>query len=133
MLEPTESIFLGYRSPYAREAISGIRSTLSGATFGAGFTQIAALPGLRPPRSSGKLGGFGVCHFTVGQDRPDAYHLYGVVVAIPDQPSQLANSLHYQAVELLVEDDATAGAMEHGIPKECEDYTARFPERLWGA
>jgi hypothetical protein len=127
------SIFLGYGSPYAREAIIGIPSTHFGATFGAGSTKIAALPGLQAPRSSGKLGGFGIRFFTVGQDRPDAYHLYGVVLAIPDQPSRLTNSLLYQAVGLLVEDDATAGATGYGLPNECEDHTARFPERLWGA
>jgi hypothetical protein len=147
MLGPTVGIFVDYESPLAREVAGRIWSGLSVASLGAGYVKVTALwESLRATRSPEKLEGPRVHIFTVGQDRPDAVdairpigdpqasHLYGVVVAIPDRPSPLAGSLLYQGVERLTAGGVKAGAVEpallHTLPEECESYAKRLLERL---
>ena len=147
MLGPTVGIFVDYESPLAREVAGRIWTGLSVAALGAGYTKTTALwESLRASRSSERLEGPRVHIFAVGQDRPDAVdavrpigdpeasHLYGVVVAVPDRPSPLAGSLLYQGVGRLTGGGVKVGAVEpallHALPKECESYAKRLLERL---
>ena len=147
VLGPTVGIFVDYESPLARGVAGGIWSGLSVAALGAGYMKTTALwESLRASRSLQVLEGPRVHIFVVGQDRPDAVdairpvgnpeasHLYGVVVAVPDRPSPLAGSLLYQGVGRLTESGIKVGGVEpallHALPKECESYARRLLERL---
>ena len=138
---------MDYESPLAREVAGRIWTGLSAAALGAGYTKTTALwESLRAPRSTGGSEGPRVHVFAIGQDRPDAVdavrpvgepeapHLYGVVVAVPDRPSPLAGSLLYQGVERLTGAGVKVGAVEpallHALPRECESYARRLLERL---
>ena len=149
MLGPTVGIFVDYESPLAREVAGRIWSGLSVAALGAGYVKTTALwESLRVPRSPEKPEGPGVHIFVVGQDRPEAVddlrpigdpqasHLYGLVVAVPNRPSPLAGSLLYQGVGQLTGGGVKAGAVEpallHALPRECESYARRLLERLRG-
>ena len=144
---PTVGIFVDYESPLARKVAGKIWSGLSVAALGAGYTRTTALwERLRAPRGKEKLEGPQIYIFAIGQDRPDAVddvrpvggpeavHLYGVVVAVPDRPSPLAGSFLYQGVERLTESGVRAGTVEpallHALPEECESYAKRLLERL---
>lgn len=144
---PTAGIFVDYESPLARGVAGRIWTGLSVAALGAGYTKTTALwESLRASRSLSRLQGPRVHIFAVGQDRPDAVdavrpigdpeasHLYGVVVAVPDRPSPLAGSLLYQGVGRLTGGGVKVGAVEpallHALPEECESYAKRLLERL---
>lgn len=144
---PTAGIFVDYESPLARGVAGRIWTGLSVAALGAGYTKTTALwESLRASRSLERLQGPQVHIFAVGQDRPDAVdavrpigdpeasHLYGVVVAVPDRPSPLAGSLLYQGVGRLTGGGVKVGAVEpallHALPEECESYAKRLLERL---
>lgn len=138
---------MDYESPLARGVAGRIWTGLSVAALGAGYTKTTALwESLRASRSLSRLQGPRVHIFAVGQDRPDAVdavrpigdpeasHLYGVVVAVPDRPSPLAGSLLYQGVGRLTGGGVKVGAVEpallHALPEECESYAKRLLERL---
>jgi hypothetical protein len=140
-------MFVDYESPLARRVAGDIWSGLSAAALSAGSTKTTARwESLRETRSPGALEGPLVHVFVVGQDRPDAIdavspvggpdalHLYGVVVAVPDRPSPLAGSLLYQGVERLTGGGVKAGSVEpallHAAPAECESYSRRLLDRL---
>jgi hypothetical protein len=145
VLESTVGILVDYESPLARRVAGDIWSGLSRAALEAGFTKTTALwESLRETRSSEE--GPPVHVFAIGQDRPDAIdavgaigdpgapHLYGVIVAVPDNPSPLAGSLLYQGVQRLTATGVKAGLVEpallHAVPAECERYARRLLERL---
>ena len=144
MSEATVGILVDYESPLARRVAGDVWSGLSRAALEAGFTKTTALwESLRETRSPTDLEGPLVHVFAIGQDRPDAIdavgaigapHLYGIVVAVPDQPSPLAGSLLYQGVERLTGTGVKAGMVEpallHAIPAECERYARHLLERL---
>lgn len=147
MSGPTVGIFVDYKSPLAREVAGRIWSGLSVAGLDSGYVKTTALwESLRVSRSPERLEGARVHVFAVGQDRPDAVdavspvgdpeasHLYGLVVAVPDRPSPLAGSLLYQGVRRLTEGGVRAGDVEpallHALPEECESYARRLLERL---
>jgi hypothetical protein len=138
-------ILVDYESPLARRVAGDVWSGLSRAALEVGFTKTTALwKGLRETRSP--MEGATVRVFAIGQDRPDAIdavgavgdpgaaHLYGVIVAVPDEPSPLAGSLLYQGVERLTGTGVKAGMVEpallHAVPAECERYARRLLERL---
>jgi len=142
--EATVGILVDYESPLARRVAGVVWSGLSRAALEAGFTKSTALwASLRETRSPTDLEGPLVHVFAIGQDRPDAIdavgaigapHLYGIVVAVPDQPSPLAGSLLYQGVERLTGTGVKVGMVEpallHAIPAECERYARHLLERL---
>ena len=95
-------------------------SGLSRAALEAGFTKTTAhWESLREARIPTE--GLPVHVFAIGQDRPYAIdavgavgdpgapHLYGVIVAVPSEPSPLAGSLLYQGVEIVRPTAAMAG------------------------
>jgi hypothetical protein len=138
-------ILVDYESSLARRVAGDVWSGLSRAALEAGFTKTTALwKSLREDRDPEKV--TSVHLFAIGQDRPDAIdavgavgdpgasHLYGVIVAVPDEPSPLAGSLLYQGVERLTATGVKAGMVEpallHAVPLECERYARRLLERL---
>ena len=140
-------ILVDYESPLARRVAGDVWSGLHRAALEAGFTKTTAVwESLREDRSGG-LEGPPVHVFAVGQDRPDAVDavravggtdgvLYGLVVAVPDQPSPLAGSLLYQGVGRLTDAGVKVGLVEpallHATPLECERYARRLLDRLLG-
>jgi hypothetical protein len=145
--ETTVGILVDYESPLARRVAGDIWSGLSRAALEAGFTKTTAhWQSLRETRSTTVPGELSVHVFAIGQDRPDAIdavgaigdpgvpHLYGVIVAVPDNPSPLSGSLLYQGVQRLTETGVKAGMVEpallHAVPAECERYSRRLLERL---
>ena len=147
MSEATVGILVDYESPLARRVAGDIWSGLSRAALEAGFTKTTAhWQSLRETRSTTASGELSVHVFAIGQDRPDAIdavgaigdpgapHLYGVIVAVPDNPSPLSGSLLYQGVQRLTETGVKAGMVEpallHAVPAECERYSRRLLERL---
>ena len=145
MSDTTVGILVDYESPLARRVAVDVWSGLSRAALEAGFTKTTALwESLRENRDHAN--GPPVHVFAIGQDRPDAIdavgavgdpgapHLYGVIVAVPDEPSPLAGSLLYQGVERLTGTGVKAGMVEpallHAVPAECERYARRLLERL---
>ena len=138
-------ILVDYESPLARRVAGDVWSGLSRAALEAGFTKTTALwKSLREDRDPESDTPVHV--FAIGQDRPDAIdavgavgdpgapHLYGVIVAVPDEPSPLAGSLLYQGVERLTGAGIKVGMVEpallHAVPVECERYARRLLERL---
>ena len=145
--EATVGIFVDYESPLARRVAGNVWSGLSRAALAAGYEKTTARwESLREPVEPGRLEGSSVHVFAVGQDRPDAidaidavggpkaFHLYGVIVAVPERASPLAGSLLYQGVGRLTGSGVRAGAIEpallHAVPAECEAYARRLLERL---
>jgi hypothetical protein len=143
--ETTVGILVDYESPLARRVAGDIWSGLSRAALEAGFTKTTALwTSLREDRDPQKDTPVHV--FAVGQDRPDAidavgavgdpgaWQLYGLIVAVPGEPSPLAGSLLYQGVERLTGTGVKAGMVEpallHAVPAECERYARRLLQRL---
>lgn len=148
-MRETISIIVDYESPLARRVAGDIWSNLSRAALEAGHTRMAALwedlgaPG-RPERSAEPSAHV----FVFGQDRPEAVdriedvvealkasRLYGVVVAVPEQPSPLSGSLLYQGVEGVTRAGVRTGDVLPALVPvspltECEAYTARLFERL---
>jgi hypothetical protein len=141
-------ILVDYESPLARRVAGDVWSGLSRAALETGHVRITALwESLRETRRIPEHPPIHI--FAVGQDRPDAVdaieaigdpeapRLYGVVVAVPDQPSPLSGSLLYQGVQRLTDAGVRAGAVEpallHAVPEECERYARRLLERLPGA
>ena len=140
-------MIVDYESPLARRVAGDVWSGLSRAALSAGFEKTTALwEGLRETRSTTVPEGSSLHVFATGQDRPDAIdaigavgdpsvaRLYGVIVAVPDEPSPLAGSLLYQGVGRLTEAGVRAGMVEpallHAVPAECERYARRLIERL---
>jgi len=145
--QATVGILVDYESPLARRVAGDVWSGFSRAALEAGFTKTTALwESLRETETPTGQGGPLVYVFAVGQDRPDAIdavgavgesgssRLFGLVVAVPDQPSPLAGSLLYQGVERLTGSGVRAGMVEpallHAVPEECERYARRLLERL---
>ncbi len=138
---------MDYESPLARVVAGGIWSGISSAALGMGYSSItASWESLRAPRSQRDLQGVFLRVFVIGQDYPDAVdavapvgepeapHLYGIVVAVPDRPSPLAGSLLYQGVERLTSCGVRAGLIEpaplHAVVGECKLYAERLLGRL---
>ena len=138
-------MLVDYESPLARRVAGDVWSGLSRAALEAGFAKTTALwKSLREDRDPAKVAPVHV--FAIGQDRPDAidavgavgdpgvWHLYGVIVAVPEEPSPLAGPLLYQGVERLTGTGVKAGMVEpallHAIPAECERYARRLLQRL---
>ena len=136
---------MDYESPLARKVAGDVWWGLSRAVLEAGFTKTTALwESLREAESPTE--GPSAHVFAIGQDRPDAIdsvgavgdtgapHLYGVIVAVPGNPSPLAGALLYQGVERLTGTGVKAGLVEpallHAVPAECERYARRLFERL---
>jgi len=136
-----------YESQLARWVAGDVWSGLSKAALAAGFTKATAhWMSLREIESPTEPEVPLLHVFAIGQDRPDAIdavgalgdpgssRLYGLVVAVPDQPSPLAGSLLYQGVERLTGSGVRAGMVEpallHAVPEECERYAHRLLERL---
>lgn len=147
MSVPVVGIFVDYESPLARKVASDIWSGLSRAALDAGYARTTALwESLREPRSTGKSEEPRVHIFAIGQDRPDAIdsieavgdqvtaQLYGVVVAVPDEPSPLAGSLLYQGVGRLTDRGVKTGSVEpallHAREIECERYAQKLLQRF---
>jgi hypothetical protein len=143
--EAKVGILVDYESPLASRVAGDVWSGLSRAALEAGFTKTTAhWESLREDRTPAE--GPPVYVFAIGQDRPDAIdavgavgdsgapHLYGVILAVPDEPSPLAGSLLYQGVERLTATGVKAGLVEpallHAVPAECERYARRLLERL---
>jgi hypothetical protein len=143
--EAKVGILVDYESPLASRVAGDVWSGLSRAALEAGFTKTTAhWESLREDRNPAE--GPPVYVFAIGQDRPDAIdavgavgdsgapHLYGVILAVPDEPSPLAGSLLYQGVERLTATGVKAGLIEpallHAVPAECERYARRLLERL---
>ncbi len=146
MSEATVGILVDYESPLASRVASEVWSGLSRTALEAGFTKTTALwqslrevsDGRSPENSSAHI-------FVLGQDRPEAIdaiaamdapapHLYGVIVAVPVEPSPLAGSLLYQGVGRLTQGGVKAGMVEpallHAVPTECERYARHLFGRL---
>ena len=138
---------MDYESQLARWVAGDVWSGLSKAALAAGFTKATAhWMSLREIESPTEPEAPLLHVFAIGQDRPDAIdavgalsnpgssRLYGLVVAVPDQPSPLAGSLLYQGVERLTGSGVRAGMVEpallHAVPEECERYAHRLLERL---
>jgi hypothetical protein len=138
-------MLVDYESPLARRVAGDVWSGLSRAALEAGFTKTTAhWKSLREDRDREEDTPVHV--FTIGQDRPEAIdavgvvgdpgasHLYGVIVAVPDEPSPLVGSLLYQGVERLTATGVKAGMVEpallHAVPAECERYARRLLQRL---
>ena len=138
---------MDYESPLARRVAGDVWSGLSRVALQAGFTKMAAQwESLREIQVTTEPAGPLVHVFAIGQDRPDAIdavaamgdpsapRLYGVIVAVPDEPSPLSGSLLYQGVERLTRTGVKAGMVEpallHAVPAECERYARRLLERL---
>jgi hypothetical protein len=145
--EATVGILVDYESPLARRVAGDVWSGLSRAALEAGFTKTTAhWESLRETRISADPDGPPIYVFAIGQDRPDAIdavgaigepgapRLYGVIVAVPDNPSPLSGSLLYQGVQRLTDTGVKAGMVEpallHAVPAECERYARRLLERL---
>jgi hypothetical protein len=145
--EATVGILVDYESPLARRVAGDVWSGLSRAALEAGFTKTTAhWESLRETRISADPDGPPIYVFAIGQDRPDAIdavgaigepgapRLYGVIVAVPDNPSPLSGSLLYQGVQRLTDTGVKAGMVEpallHAVPTECERYARRLLERL---
>jgi hypothetical protein len=138
-------MLVDYESPLACRVAGDVWSGLSRAALEAGFTKTTAhWKSLREDRDREEDTPVHV--FTIGQDRPEAIdavgavgdpgasHLYGVIVAVPDEPSPLVGSLLYQGVERLKATGVKAGMVEpallHAVPAECERYARRLLQRL---
>ena len=138
---------MDYESQLARWVAGDVWSGLSKAALAAGFTKATAhWMSLREIESPTEPEAPLLHVFAIGQDRPDAIdavgalgapgssRLYGLVVAVPDQPSPLAGSLLYQGVERLTGSGVRAGMVEpallHAVHEECERYAHRLLERL---
>ena len=147
MSEATVGILVDYESPLASRVAGEVWSGLSRAALEAGFTKTTALwQSLREIRDARPPEGPSAHIFVLGQDRPEAIdtidamddasapHLYGVIVAVPDEPSPLAGSLLYQGVGRLTRSGVKAGMVEpallHAVPTECERYARHLFGRL---
>jgi hypothetical protein len=146
-LEATIGILVDYESPLASRVAGEVWSGLSRTALEAGFTKTTALwQSLRETRDARPPEGPSAHIFVLGQDRPEAIdaidamddasapHLYGVIVAVPDEPSPLAGSLLYQGVGRLTRSGVKAGMVEpallHAVPTECERYARHLFGRL---
>ena len=147
MSEATVGILVDYESPLASRVAGEVWSGLSRTALEAGFTKTTALwQSLREARD-GRLPESSSAHiFVLGQDRPEAIdaidamdgapasHLYGVIVAVPVEPSPLAGSLLYQGVGRLTRSGVKAGMVEpallHAVSTECERYARHLFGRL---
>ena len=150
MPETEIGIFVDYESPLAHKVAGDIWSGLSRAALLGGHTRITAhWESLGEWREDAVREGLAANIFVVGQDRPEAIEsigaagdfgeygssrIYGVVVAVPDQPSPLAGSLLYQGIGRLTGAGVKVGAVEpallHARRMECESYARRLLERL---
>ena len=147
MSEATVGILVDYESPLASRVASEVWSGLSRTALEAGFTKTTALwQSLRESRDGGLPESSSAHIFVLGQDRPEAIdaidamdaaprpHLYGVIVAVPVEPSPLAGSLLYQGVGRLTRSGVKAGMVEpallHAVPTECERYARHLFGRL---
>jgi hypothetical protein len=141
--EATIGILVDYESPLASRVAGEVWSGLSRSALKAGFTKATALwQSLRETQST--EGDSPVQVFVIGQDLPEAIdhvggigeasHLYGVIVAVPNEPSPLAGSLLYQGVRRLTQSGVKAGMIEpallHAVPTECELYASHLFQRL---
>ena len=147
MREATIGILVDYDSALAQRVAGAVWSGISRVALDAGHARTTALwESLRETRKPEHPEGPTIHVFVVGQDLPDAVdavgekafteasHLYGVVVAVPEQASPLAGSLLYQGVERLTDAGVRPGNVEpallHAVPEECERYARRLLERL---
>jgi len=145
-MEIVVSMVVDYEGPLARQVAGDLWSGLSRAALdsGAGYTKTTAVwDSLRDPRHGEDSGG-SVRIFVMEQDLPETVDairgarggepLYGVVLAVPGQPSPLAGSLLYQGVEHLKESGVRPAHIEPALlaagTAECERYAGRLLERL---
>lgn len=145
MAEATVAVLVDYESPLARRVAGEVWSGLSRAALNAGYVRTTARWGsIRESRSREDHENLLACVLVMEQGLPEAVEavgqdaggvpLYGMVVAVPEQPSPLASSLLYQAVERLTESGVKAGAVEPALlraaPEECERYARRLLEHI---
>ena len=138
---------MDYESLLASKVAGEVWSGLSRTALEAGFTKTTALwKSLRENRSTTAPEGPSAHVFVIGQDCPDAIetvgaigdpnapHLYGMIVAVPDKPSPLSGSLLYQGVGRLTQTGVKAGMVEpallHAVPTECDHYAHHLFQRL---